>query len=121
MISLAGPETEAAFTGTYDADAAQEDIERALDHARQVAGDENEASRYVEWLQARTLNLMKAKEFWAAVEALVSELLENREVSYIKAKRIIERGYVTRAARPGRDLASARSRPELEAGRLARK
>lgn len=91
MISLAGPEVEASFTGTYDPAAAQEDLDRAIDHACFMTGDEIEASAYVEWIRLRTVNLMKRDGFWPGVAALADELLARREVTYRTARAVIER------------------------------
>ncbi|MFN2489427.1 MAG: hypothetical protein ABR529_06775 [Actinomycetota bacterium] len=91
MISLAGPEAEARFTSHFDAESAQEDLDRAIDHACFMTGDEAEASAYIEWLRLRTLNLMKLPDFWPAVEALAGELRAREEVRYGSAKRIIDR------------------------------
>ena len=91
MISLAGPETEAKHTGLYDTEAAQEDLDRAIDHACFMTGDEAEASAYVEWLRLRTVNLMKHEHFTPAVDALARELLARREVRYQRAKEVIAR------------------------------
>jgi hypothetical protein len=95
MISLAGPEAEAERTGRYDREAAQEDLDRAIDHACFMTGDEAEASAYVEWLRLRTLNLMKDTYFEPALEALAAELLEHHEVPYRRARSVMKRTCAT--------------------------
>ncbi|MGH2819016.1 MAG: hypothetical protein ACRDJ5_00025, partial [Actinomycetota bacterium] len=90
MISLAGPEVESLHTGRYDRDAAQEDIDRAIDHACYMSGDPLEASAYVEWLRIRTVNLLKRPETRPSLEALVARLLAREEVRYRHAKRILD-------------------------------
>lgn len=120
MISLAGPEMEAIFTGRYDQDAAQEDIDRALDHACFMSDDPLEASAYVEWLRLRTVNLLKRPECRPSVEALVTELLEHGEVRYHRAKRVIDPvlesvagGFPEGLGSLGGEFAAARAYPGL--------
>jgi hypothetical protein len=90
MISLAGPEAEARFTGVHDEEAAEEDVERAFAHACFMTGDEAEAWAYLDWLRHRTLNLMRRAGLDDAVEALATELLERTEVGYRRGRAIIE-------------------------------
>jgi hypothetical protein len=122
MISLAGPEAEALYSGRYDGDAAQEDVERAFQHACFVTTGESEAWAYLEWLRLRTLNLMNRDGFWASVEELARELLRHEEVSYPRARWTIERviGPVLDEPRPGAWAAAHRPELALEAVRRAR-
>jgi ATP-dependent Zn protease len=90
IISLAGPEAEARFRGDYDRHAAQEDIDRALDHACYMTDDPLEASAYIEWLRLRTTNLMKRPGFWSTVKVLAERLLQEGEVTYRSAKGLLD-------------------------------
>jgi hypothetical protein len=121
MISLAGPEAEALLTGVHDEEAAEEDVERAFSHACFMTGDEAEAWAYLTWLRHRTLNLMRPPGFVAAIEALAAELLERREVSYRRARSVIESagGASRSATAPGAWAARHRPQGALEAMRHA--
>jgi Peptidase family M41 len=107
MISLGGPESEARYTGRYDEEGAQEDLERAIDHACFMTDDEAEASAYVVWLRLRTLNLMRRSEFWPGVTALAHALLSHEEIGYRRARSIIGR---SRGSLPGDEQPSTTAR-----------
>lgn len=123
MISLAGPEAEATYSGAYDGEAAQEDVERAFQHACFVTSDEIEAWAFLDWLRLRTLNLMKRDGFWPAVEGLADTLLRHDEVRYIPARRVIERAMGRRLeeAPPGSWAKAHRPELALQAVRRARR
>jgi ATP-dependent Zn protease len=65
------------------------DLQKAHVLAEMVCGSNEEVEAYLNWLAIRTRNMLSNPPYWAAVEALAGALLEQQEIGYRKARKII--------------------------------
>ena len=88
VIHLAGMAAAGVLTGrrTWRGD----DLDRArkLARARCTSGEEIDA--YVRWLLIRTENEIRMPVWWRMVQALAAELLKHKQVSYTRARWLME-------------------------------
>jgi ATP-dependent Zn protease len=67
----------------------EQDIGIAGDYAMKGTGGENEVQPYMDWLLARTENLVNMNHIWVAVEAVAKALIEKQTLNQRQVRDII--------------------------------
>ncbi len=89
IATLAGPIAEAKWTGRRNLVGASSDHEQVANLAIGLWADEDVASTYVAFLEARARRLVDG--LWYLIEALVNELLAKRALSGAATHRLLRR------------------------------
>lgn len=90
MLALAGGEAEHVFLGRTGKNGLGQDYDSAVRLALYMAGDEDEASAYLEWMRLRTRNMLRTPPVRMEVEAIASALLDRRHLRAAEIRAVCE-------------------------------
>lgn len=119
LVSLAGLAAESRFTGRRNLRAASGDYRFAVEMAAYAYNFGPVAGKYVEFLEARAMQLMAGPAVWVKVEAMAKALLAHKRLD-AKQARAIYAGAVQDAVRLRQLEREEIAREEAESAALIR-
>jgi len=89
IYSFAGNVAEGLYTGRHNWIRAYKDNLDSTNLITYIVGSSQEANAHIKLLWERTKEMLSDPQNWAAVQALVKVLLEENEIGYRRARKII--------------------------------
>jgi len=86
IAGLAGHAAELIYSGRNNWSGSSSDMDRLVDLALYVTGSEAQLNAYLNWLQIRTIDFLRAPLNWLAVENVAQELLKKGSLSAKEVK-----------------------------------